>query len=251
MNLNGKRALSVDADTSSDEDDDQPDYYKWNCNQIRAKINQLIRSGEMKVTEFQRSNGINSNSYGRFMKLKGADSGIDNNTYHGGHAFFLRRERKGIKPKAKKAKAADNADYDVSEIYIDGEEGEDLPIYDTCDDIRTKIQAHLRLGVTQAALCREIGKMYRPTRPLQSKQLSDFLRKKGPTCGNTSVVYYGAYVYFEKLRIKNGAERTKKRREVERAKPHGMTRDPTWHGYWSFADEILVEDQFGDLKRQR
>lgn len=70
----------------------------WNCDEIRTKIIALLRSGEIKVTHFQKENGINSNSYGRFMKLKGPYSGIDNQTYHQAHRFFRKREEKGIKP---------------------------------------------------------------------------------------------------------------------------------------------------------
>jgi hypothetical protein len=33
--------------------------------------------------------------------------------------------------------------------------------------------------------------------------------------GNTSGMFYGAYVYFEKLRIKEGKPKSKKRREME------------------------------------
>lgn len=51
---------------------------KLNCNKIRTKIQQLIDSGEYKVTHFQRELGIASNSYGRFIKLKGPWNGADN-----------------------------------------------------------------------------------------------------------------------------------------------------------------------------
>ncbi len=239
VNLNGKRPLKAQVDNPSadyddDDDDDGPLIYKWNCNQIRTKINQLIRSGEMKVTEFQRSLSINSNSYGRFMKLQGPLSGCDNQTYHAAHKYFLRRERKGVKLlKPKKAKEEDSARWDVSDIHIEGEESDDIETYDTCDDLRPKIQAHLRNpGITQVAFGRQIGSMYRPPRGVQSKQLSDFLKKRGATSGNTSVVYYGAYLYFEKLRIKNGAKKTMKRLEVEDTVPEGMTREQTYNQHY-------------------
>ncbi len=244
------REEDVDSLDDTDNDDDGPQTYKWDCSQIRTKINALIRSGEMKVTEFQRTNGINSNSYGRFMKLKGPYGGSDNQTYHAGHPFFLKRERKGLKmPKAKKAKAEDLAKYDVSGINLPGEDEDDAPIYDTCDDMRAKIQAHIRNpGVTQASLLREISKMYNVPRKIQSKQLTDFLAKKGATAGNTSSVYYGSYVYFEKLRIKNGGKKSKKRQEVEIEQPEGMPRDARWNrGYIVPVGGKVYEDQFGNI----
>ena len=202
------------------------------------------------MTEFQRENGINSNSYGRFMKLKGPYSGSDNQTYHAGHKFFLRRERKGIKaPKAKKARPEDLERYDVSAISLPGEGDGDVPIYDTCDDLRSKIQAHLRNpGITQAALCCEIGKQYTPARSIQSKQMSDFLTKKGATAGSQSVVFYGGYVYFEKLRIKTGGKKTQKRKDVEIEQRNGMPRDRRDNrGYWVPNGCNVYEDAFGKV----
>jgi hypothetical protein len=39
--------------------------------------------------------------------------------------------------------------------------------------------------------------------------------------GNTSGIFYGAYVYFEKLRIKEGKSKSKKRQEMEET--HGKS----------------------------
>ena len=113
-----KRPRKEEAEAFSDSDDDDIlRFYKWNCNQIRTKINALLHSGEMKVTEFQRTNDINGNSHERFMKLKGSYGGIDNQTYHQGHKFFIKREKMGIKmPRAKTMKPEDLAKYDVSGI---------------------------------------------------------------------------------------------------------------------------------------
>lgn len=40
--------------------------------------------------------------------------------------------------------------------------------------------------------------------------------KRGPTAGAESKVFYGAYVYFEKLRIKEAKAKSKKREEMEK-----------------------------------
>ncbi|ORY14936.1 hypothetical protein BCR34DRAFT_598839 [Clohesyomyces aquaticus] len=51
---------------------------------------------------------------------------------------------------------------------------------------------------------------------LQSKQLNDFHSKKVPETGNTSAVLYGSYVYFEKMRVKEGKPKSKHREDMER-----------------------------------
>lgn len=70
-----------DEEIDDDDDDDIVEYDpKLNCNKIRAKIQQLIDSGEYRVTHFQRELNVASNSYGHFMNLKGPWNGIDNQT---------------------------------------------------------------------------------------------------------------------------------------------------------------------------
>lgn len=97
---------------------------------------------------------------------------------------------------------------------------------DTCDDIRRKINAILKKpGVTAAAFLRAISSQYHTTpKKIQSKQLNDFREKKGPWAGNTSSVFYGSYVFFEKMRIKEKKPKSQKREEMERiwALEHGM-----------------------------
>ena len=191
--------------------------YKWNCSQIRTKISAIIRSGEMKVTHFQKELEINSNSYGRFMKYKGPYGGSDNSTYREAHNFFLRREAQGIKaPRAKKARTEDLHKFDVSGIQLPKEADDEVEVFDTCDDVRSKIQAHLgEPGVTQAGFCRELAKTCSCPARFQSKQIKDFLHKKGALAGNTSSVYYASYVFFENLRLKNSQSKSQKRKSVE------------------------------------
>jgi hypothetical protein len=58
-------------------------------------------------------------------------------------------------------------------------------------------------------------------RKIQSKQVSDFLRKKGPTAGAERGLYYAAYVFFEKMRKYEGKSRSKTRLEAELDFPYG------------------------------
>jgi hypothetical protein len=50
---------------------------------------------------------------------------------------------------------------------------------------------------------------------LQSKKVSDFRSKKGPYAGNTSAIFYGAYVHSEKMRIQEGKPKDKKRLDMD------------------------------------
>lgn len=125
----------------------------------------------------------------------------------------------GIKPskKARVSKEQENKLMDVSGIKLEGEEDMEVPVYETCDEVRRKITAFLREpGVTQAGFLREIAKSFPDGRNApQSKVLKDFLSKSGAKAGNTSAVFYGSYVFFEKMRIRDGKGKSKFRLEME------------------------------------
>ncbi|RDW68497.1 hypothetical protein BP5796_09154 [Coleophoma crateriformis] len=217
-----RKSLSFEDDLPNDipPDDERLQNPDQNCDQIRRKINNLINSGDMKVGEFIKTIGVNSKSYGSFMRLSGPYKGSSNGTFYNAFAFFKRRELLGIKPakKAKVSKEEETRLLDVSSVKLDGEETMEVPVYDTCDEIRRKITAFLREpGVTQAAFLREIAKSFPDGRNSpQSKVLKDFLAKKGARAGNTSAVFYGSYVFFEKMRIRDGKPKTQLREEMER-----------------------------------
>ncbi|KAH6667321.1 hypothetical protein B0J14DRAFT_567828 [Halenospora varia] len=120
-------------------------------------------------------------------------------------------------PKEKKStEAVDDMNMDVSNIHLDGEEYEDVPVYDTCDEVRKKIRAFLcQNGVTQAAFLREVAKTFGNGRKIQANMLNNFLGKKGPNSGNLSSVFYASYVFFEKMRIRDGKPKTAFREEME------------------------------------
>ncbi|KFY68131.1 hypothetical protein V496_01275 [Pseudogymnoascus sp. VKM F-4515 (FW-2607)] len=129
-----------------------------------------------------------------------------------------RREPLGNKsPKNKRStEGASNMKMDVSSIHLDGEEHEDVPVYDTCDEVRKKIRAFLcQGGVTQAAFLREVAKTFGNGRKIQANMLNGFLGKKGPNSGNVSSIFYASYVFFEKMRIRDGKPKSAFREEME------------------------------------
>ena len=113
-------------------------------------------------------------------------------------------------------KAEEEKKNDVSDIHLDGESEVDVPVYDTCDEARKKINAYLREpDVTQAGFLHKIAKTYPDGKKIQSKALNDFLNKKGPNAGNTSSVFYASYVFFEKMRLRDGKPKSKFQGEME------------------------------------
>ncbi|KAJ8069573.1 hypothetical protein OCU04_000012 [Sclerotinia nivalis] len=236
-----------------DSDDERLRMVDQTCDQVRRKIRSFLETGEMKVTEFQKKIGANSKSYGSFMGQSGKFKGDKSNVYYNAFAFFKKRELQGVKPpkKAKVSKAEEEKKFDVSAIKLDGESTISVPVYDSCDEIRKKISAYLREpGVTQAAFLREIAKTYPEEKKIQSKVLNDFLGKKGATAGNTSSVYYASYVFFEKLRLRDGKSKSKHREEMEKqwASEGGIdTKTSSSRGYWCHVSERAVEDKYGKV----
>ncbi|GAM88277.1 hypothetical protein ANO11243_063100 [Dothideomycetidae sp. 11243] len=163
------------------------------------------------------------------MSYHGQWQGVDNGVMEAAYKFFKKRDLAGVKPapasKKRKRTDEDDEEFDVSGIHLDGEDEGDVPIYDTCQDMRTKINAHLRnSSMSMAELGRRMGAMLPESKKLSGAQITSFLQKKGPYSGAESGVYYASYVFFEKLRIKKGGKESKKRLEVKDAHPKGWDR---------------------------
>jgi len=249
-------------------------YVDKNCDEVRRLIRNHIESGEMKVGEFQKKIGVSGPAYGRFMAQGGRDKGCGCDTYIEAWKFFKKRELQGIKMSTKKrpktslssAAAAQGADVkkagsettngkDLSNIHLDGEEDDEVPVYDTCDEIRRKISAHLRKeGIVVAAFLRDLHAQYHtaksPTK-IQSAQLSSFRNKKGPSAGNTSCIFYASYCFFEKLRIAEGKKKSTKRLDMEGIYGYAgmdVTHVTTNRGYICAAGSTIYEDSYGQIR---
>jgi hypothetical protein len=109
--------------------------------------------------------------------------------------------------------AIDPSPAELSDIHLDGEIDEDVKIYDTCDDVRKKVNEHLKTS-SQAAFARELSEML-PVTKINASHVSRFVKMKGPMAGGHNPVFYGAYLYFEKLRIKQGKKKSAKREKME------------------------------------
>ncbi|KAK5171667.1 hypothetical protein LTR04_000032, partial [Oleoguttula sp. CCFEE 6159] len=242
-------AHDVDLD-SIDIPDDIP--MDKDCDQIRRMIHTFIDSGEMKVGDFRDAIGVSSTSYTNFLGQNGRSKGMLSDTYSRAWKFFKKREVAGLKmPKKQKTSTAEQKTKDLSDVHLDGEETDSVRVYDTCDETRKKISAHLRKdGVTQAAFLRDLAAQFHmDTKRIQSSQLNSFRSKKGADAGNTSSVFYAAYCCFEKLRIKEGKPKSKHREDMERI--WGYTgfdvERPSHRGVYVSAGEHPSRDQYGQL----
>lgn len=239
-------------------------YVDMGCAAVRTRINQVLDGGIMKKGEFCSAIGSSNRSLNTFLQKRGSD-GSNTESYTNAWAWFKQRELAGLKlpdvkkrqkaeaaaaaaatgsdasgagPAAKKSKTAAASDTlpDLTQIHLEGEETDSVPVFDSADELRKKISAHLKTpGLTQAQFCRDLfAQLHVPTcKSIQSKQLSDFRGKKGPIEGCASAVFYTAYVYFEKMRLAKGKPKSNHRTEMERVYDgEGMPRDRDGRTRW-------------------
>jgi len=130
-------------------------------------------------------------------------------------------------PIASRTLATAPAQYNVDGIHLPGEETDEVPIYDTCDRVREKILPLLdpstNGGMAKAVVLRLFNSSFVATeRRLQPAQLNRFMSAQGVMAGSSSSVFYAAYVYFEKLRVRDGVPKTAERQEIEAVHPYGI-----------------------------
>ncbi|KAH7035561.1 uncharacterized protein B0I36DRAFT_318596 [Microdochium trichocladiopsis] len=221
------------------------------CQKVRGRLTRLFDNDIMTKTAFCDAIGVSSHSLRGFLTNKGTMGGQGSSTYDNAWVWFKQRELAGLKmPDAKrrkqkiadqqakdkgtatpsgKAPAKDLGLPDISDIELPGEGGDVVACFDNCDEVRRKINAHMKIpGVTAAQFCRDLfAQLSEPeTGAIQSSTLTRFRNAKGPVAGAKSIVYYTAYVYFEKLRIAQGRPKTEHRKRMEEAwGVSGMRRD--------------------------
>lgn len=215
----------------------------------------------MKVGEFCKALDVSDRSYYAFMKQNGPNNGTGSDTFMAAFEFFKKREIAGLKmPTAKKAKTTADKKlgksgqgddkYDVGDIKLHGEDWDGVPIFDTCDEVRRKINAYLREpGTSMAGFLREVGKTFSgpPPQGMSTTSLKTFLSQHGCMQSAGSPIFYAAFVFFEKLRIKEKKPKNKKREEMERVwGKGGMERISSRHIICR-ADERPTEDEYGRI----
>lgn len=120
--------------------------------------------------------------------------------------------------KPKKPKPDSKINTDFSDITLEGEEDCEVPVYDSCDETRRKINLFLsQSSMSKSQFAREISKSFgtNTEKKVSPGSLTAFLAKSGPTAGNTSAVFYASYVFFEKMRIRDGEPKSEHREVME------------------------------------
>ncbi|TID20722.1 hypothetical protein E6O75_ATG05486 [Venturia nashicola] len=265
-----KRSMSI----LLDEQDDGPSgpiRLTHDCDQVRRKIRSLIDSG-LKVIEFANLIGVSTPAYYRFMGQNGPQKGAGSETYTSALQYFQKYEAMGMPiPTSKKARsersvstvsassspsvtsttaipcAADIATAHAT-ITLDGEYSDSVSVYDTCDDIRRKINAYLQKSPEpQASFLRTLMSQYHTqTKTIQSVQLQRFRNMAGPDAGNTNPVYYAAYVFFEKERMRTDKAKSEGRKKMEAIYPSGMGTDrPVRKGIWTTGNSNVTKNKYG------
>jgi hypothetical protein len=253
-------------------------YKAHSANVVRNKIKRFLDNSGVQVGQFIDTLGSNRTSYNSFMQQSGPNKGLQCAIYESALGLFSYMEHKNIpfptkactaaKPRKKAVDAGSalsttplrpasktsTAIYDINSITLPGEMSDAVKIYDTCDEIRRKISAHLRkVGVTQEAFLRELAAQFHTASgpsQLQIQHLSSFCDKHGPAVGYKSPIFYASYVFFEKERIAANVPKVYHREEMECiwAPRGGFNPDHSGQrGYWCSSGKRPHVDNFGRL----
>ncbi|KAG6612224.1 Major Facilitator Superfamily (MFS) [Phytophthora cinnamomi] len=225
-------------------DAENHEWGQWNCREVRLKIRSFLGSMQMTQAEFLKVIDVDASLYRRFMGVKRLEEGKDNPTYKGAAIFFYRRGQKEkmeealkpkemtrtaveekreklqlkVKPKEKKRKTAGERQEKakkardgkellrrIEEVELpDVDEEGCVPVYDDCDEIRTKIDEFMGEGlVTKADFLRALGNV-------NSNSMRRFMSMRRGA-GAANEMYRKAYAFFEKKRILDDEEKTVQR----------------------------------------
>ena len=187
------------------------------CNDVRKLINRLIDSRECTKTSICDQIGVSRTSFYAFMGQDGTWNGRKTDTFPLALHYFQQRERDGVpmprkySPRKRKPTAADL-------IVLEGQDEDKVPVFDTCNTIRRKINAYMRRdGVTQRTFLPELSAQFCKTPTvITSSHFAKFRLGKGPNIGNANPVFYAAYVFFEKARVAAKTKKSRLRNEMEK-----------------------------------
>ncbi|RYP43148.1 hypothetical protein DL770_011828 [Monosporascus sp. CRB-9-2] len=130
--------------------------------QVRNIINKLLDNGIIKKGEFRDATGNSYGALNSFLKKIGTTDGYTSDVCQDSWDWFKQREVAGLKmPDVKKRQkieaAATQNTAAAAPHHLPGEEIGDVKVYDTCDEIRRKLNEHLKTpSRTQAQFCRDL-----------------------------------------------------------------------------------------------
>lgn len=242
-----------DLDEEHDPDEDWG-YVDESCQKVRGKLMRLFDNGVMTKSAFCDAIATNNGTLNRFLTTKGTIGGQGSSIYMKAWVWFKQRERAGLKmpdPKRRKQtianqEARDEGDDgpkkaatkkgassrkgpelpDISGIYLHGQDTDEVPCFDTCDEVRRKINVHMKLpGVTVAQFCRDLtAQLSQPqTETVQSSPFTRFRNSKGPNTGAKSIVFYTTGIHAV-----SSATAIRSHTSINREESHSTTEIQGW-----------------------
>jgi hypothetical protein len=159
---------------------------------------------------------VSRSSYYLFMRQNGPWKGDKGDVFPSALWYLQRREREGV-PLPRKSATEKKKVKEEKVVELEGEKRDNVPIFDTCDEVRRKINVYLRRpGNSQGGLRAILSSQFQHTpRPITISQLEQFRNARGPNVGNTNPVFYSAYVFFEKQRLRSKKQKSKTREKME------------------------------------
>ncbi|CAJ2509648.1 Uu.00g146740.m01.CDS01 [Anthostomella pinea] len=196
------------------------------CNALRRKVWDFLEAESKPVSYMSILLRVRYSALQRFLSQWGSNEGLFNRVREKAFRFFKKRELAGSPmPINSVDKDKEAALLDVSGVEIAKGFRRKIEVYDTCDDVRSKLISYLtkphvsREGLIQSL--NEHGCLPGKER-VTLETFIRFLCKHGPTEGNRSAVFYAGYVFFEKMRIRDGKEKSRFRLKMEEAWPRGV-----------------------------
>lgn len=178
-------------------------------NTLRGQIRKFLAATGCKITAFQKIIGVNSNSYNKYMNGKYKDqwSATANSTYSSAAYFFWREKKLGKKALAKRWTAAQPTRPglpDISTVTL-----ESTDVYLTPKETRKELTSLCSsYACTQASIAKACGAP-------NANAMSRFMSAGGEFGGRDQDFYELAAIYLEKLRVKLGKPKSKKRKALE------------------------------------
>jgi hypothetical protein len=162
---------------------------------------------------------VSRRSYYAFMRQSGSWEGQKGDTFPSALWYLQHREREGV-PLPRKSVSVARKKKKMKEkevVELEREKRDNVPVFDTCDEVRRKINVYLRQsGNSQGGLRTILASQFQHTpRTITISQLEQSGNARGPNVGNTNPVFYSAYVFFEKQRLRSKKQKSKMREKME------------------------------------
>jgi len=182
------------------EDPDKKGFFIYeDCDQMRTKITRFLATKQIMQTAWLRDLQVNSNSFRRFMSLKGDTSGLTNNMFWAAAKFFHDKQSKPSAPSASSSSSSSSstpaAPKESAEKLLERinkiQLPEDFELKRSCSWVRRQLNEFLALKVmSQTALLQHLQ--------VNSNSYRRFMAQRGAWDGTSNGLYRAAGEFFEK-----------------------------------------------------